>query len=108
MIKFATSFIREKFSHFLNETMIAKICTKVHDEAANQIINAPKLDLSLGGINLGDVQETIAECSNIDFFNDNPTDEIMCIKKALKTAAGADVTGITAMAAAFMNPVCDV
>ena len=58
-----------------------------------------------GGI---DVQGTIEECSKVDFSNGDQTDEMMCLKKALMKAAGADATGITSMAAAFMNPVCNV
>lgn len=108
MINFTTNFIGEKFSQYLNNSMITRICNKVHDEAVSQIINSSQADFSFGGVNLGDLKGTIAECLNVDLSNNDPNDELLCIRKALQTAAGVDVTGISAMAAAFMNPVCDI
>lgn len=108
MVRLTTKVVSSKFSNFLNNSMINRICGRVRDEAANQIQNAETPDLNFKGISLNDVTDTIVECANVDLFNDNPNDEIACIKKALNTASGVDVTGLSAMAAAFMNPVCDI
>ena len=108
MVNFTTNYIQSKYAEFLNNSMIVEICNKVHGEVANQMQVATKPSLVFGGVDLSDVQGTIEECAKIDLSNGDATDELMCIKKALKTAAGADATGITSMAAAFMNPVCGI
>lgn len=107
MIKYTTNIIRSKVSKFLNDTMIAKICNRVHDEVSNQMQAATEPNIFFG-IDVSKFEGVISECVKVDLFNNNPSDELMCVKKALETAAGLDVTGITAMAAAFMHPVCDI
>lgn len=108
MVNFTNNYISQKYSQFLNNSMIVDICSKVHGEINNQMQSQTKPTIMFGGVDLSDVQGTIDECAKVDLFNDNQTDEMLCIKKALKTAAGADATGLTSMAAAFMNPVCNV
>ena len=108
MVNFTSNYISQKYSQFLNNSMIVDICSKVHGEINDQMQSQTKPTIMFGGVDLSDVQGTIDECAKVDLFNDNQTDEVMCIKKALKTAAGADATGLTSMAAAFMNPVCNV
>lgn len=108
MVNFTTKFISAKFPKFLNNSMIARVCGKVRDEAADQISKVDTPDLKFKEISINDVTDTILECANVDVFNGNPNDEIACVRKALTTVSGADVTGLSTIAAAFMNPVCDI
>lgn len=107
MINITTHYIENKFTEFLNSSMIANVCRKVHNEVSAQFQEAKKPNI-IWGIDVNEVEETVSECSKIDFGNGDASDEIMCVKQALKTVAGKDPTGITTIAAAFMNPVCRI
>lgn len=48
------------------------------------------------------------QCSKVDSSNSSPNDEIACAKNVLETVGMLDPTGLCAMAAAFMQPICNV
>ena len=107
MINITTHYIESKFTELLNNSMIANVCRKVHNEVSAQFQQAQKPNI-IWGIDVNEVEKTVSECSKVDFGNGDASDEIMCVKQALKTVAGKDPTGIATMAAAFMNPVCGI
>ena len=107
MINSTKNFIQDKYADLLNDNVITRICNKVHDEAAEQILNATKPNLVFG-IDMSHVQDIIQTCGQVDLTDENNTEELMCVKKVLNAAGGIDPTGLTTMAAAFMNPVCNL
>lgn len=93
---------------------IRGICNAVSGQMFDENVNA--LEAPLDFVKLGiqaledlvmSIPNAFSACDAIDLGNDTPNDEILCADLALKAVSLIDPTGISLMASAVLNPVCE-
>jgi len=85
---------------------IGEICGKIGDDLLDKTkaqANPPS-SFNINSLDPLHISATKTDCDNIS--DDNS--KIQCAKDIIETVAMVDPTGLASMAAAFMQPVCDV
>ena len=120
--KWIGGFTKEKVKQWLTEKVkeyvvgkivtyaIEKACGAVGDMVFQEVQakTEPTLTFMDQVKGLADKIPIYGQCSKVDSNNSSPNDEIACAKNVLETVGMVDPTGLCAMAAAFMQPICDV
>ena len=120
--KWIGGFTKEKVKQWLTEKVkeyvVGKIVTYAIEKACGavgdlvfqevQAKTEPTLTFMDQVKGLAEKIPIYGQCSKVDTNNSSPNDEIACAKNVLETVGMVDPTGLCAMAAAFMQPICDV
>jgi len=85
---------------------IQTICGKVGDSLLNkaQAQANPPASFNVDSLDPLGIKDTVNDCGNVTDTNSG----IQCAADILNAVAAIDPTGLASMAAAFMQPVCDV
>jgi hypothetical protein len=114
-IKQVGEFAFDKISTFVGKKVAKEVVTKVCSEIGNKLLDKvqqssePKLNFQhfdLGATVNNVVDKFIGPCTGTDLFGDT-NKAIACAQTVLNDVALVDPTGITALAASVMQPVCN-
>ena len=120
--KWLTSFAKEKIIVFIKKKALDMLVVKTETYLLEKACGAageyifgefqskvePIVTFSEKLLSLTDKIPIYGVCSKIDTTNGSPNDEIACAKNVLESVGMVDPTGICAIAADFMQPVCDI
>eukprot|EP00357_Protocruzia_adherens_P011916 CAMPEP_0115007688 /NCGR_PEP_ID=MMETSP0216-20121206/21371_1 /TAXON_ID=223996 /ORGANISM="Protocruzia adherens, Strain Boccale" /LENGTH=453 /DNA_ID=CAMNT_0002374763 /DNA_START=130 /DNA_END=1491 /DNA_ORIENTATION=+ len=102
--------LRWSFKNAIDMAVVTAICTQVGHAffRQTQCRPEPSSDFNWADNDPTNISQTVRSCQKLDAGNGSPNDELDCAKNALTAIDTLDPTGLTGLAAAFIQPLCDV